>query len=80
MNKKKLKRALAGHLFDGESLSTREAIRTELITNGLTALDQLERIKLLVKHAKNGTYAVKGRDFGRGVSFMVKELEKILDA
>lgn len=27
----RLTRALAGHLFDGESLSTREAIRSELI-------------------------------------------------
>jgi len=27
----RLKRALAGHLFDGESVSTREAIRNELI-------------------------------------------------
>lgn len=31
----RLKRALAGHLFDGESLSTREAIRSELIEQGL---------------------------------------------
>jgi hypothetical protein len=32
-----LKRALAGHLFDGESVSTREAIRNELIEQGLRA-------------------------------------------
>ena len=34
----RLRRALAGHLFDGESLSTREAIRSELIKQGFMCM------------------------------------------
>jgi hypothetical protein len=40
---KRLRQALAGHLFDGESLSTREAIREELITEGLKAMAIVDR-------------------------------------
>lgn len=38
---KKLKHALAGHLFDGESLGTRGAIRNELIEQGIQATARL---------------------------------------
>jgi len=38
-------RALAGHLFDGESLSTREAIRSELITQGFEDSAEVERLR-----------------------------------
>jgi hypothetical protein len=38
-----LKKGLAGHLFDGESFSLREAIRSELITMGLKAIDERDQ-------------------------------------
>lgn len=41
----RLRRALAGHLFDGESLSAREAIRSELIKEGLAAIAELEQTR-----------------------------------
>lgn len=36
----KLKRALAGHAFDGESLSTRELVRNEMIELGIKRAEQ----------------------------------------
>lgn len=41
----RLRVALAGHLYDGESADTRDTTRTELITNGLAAIASLERVK-----------------------------------
>ncbi len=43
-----LRTALAGHLFDGESLTTREAVRSGMITMGLTAYDALRGVKDLL--------------------------------
>lgn len=40
----RLKRALAGHLFDGESLDTREAIRSELIEQGFRQAEAVETL------------------------------------
>jgi hypothetical protein len=37
----RLGRALAGHLFDGESVNTREAIRNELMQRGVEEAEQL---------------------------------------
>ncbi len=42
-----LKRALAGHLFDGESVSTREAVRNELMALGFEADQAVERVRAL---------------------------------
>ncbi|QWY81952.1 hypothetical protein SEA_SICARIUS2_47 [Arthrobacter phage Sicarius2] len=44
-----LKRALAQHTFDGESLNLREAVRTELIAVGVEAYEQLQEQKRLVQ-------------------------------
>jgi hypothetical protein len=49
----RLRRALAGHLFDGESLGTREAIRSELITAGFEAMNELDRLRARAgRHAR----------------------------
>jgi hypothetical protein len=50
----RLNRALAGHLFDGESLSTREAIRSELILQGFAAQDELDRVGAAVRAEHSG--------------------------
>jgi hypothetical protein len=47
-----LRRALAGHLFDGESLSTREAIRSELIIAGFEAMNELDRLHGVVARVR----------------------------
>jgi hypothetical protein len=44
----RLRMALAGHLFDGESLDTREAVRTGMIQMGITAYDALRGVTKLV--------------------------------
>lgn len=44
-----LKKALAGHLFDGESLSEREALRSELIEQGLRAQEIVGQVRTLRK-------------------------------
>lgn len=41
----RLKRALAGHLFDGESLSFREELRSELISEGFKAAEEAKRLR-----------------------------------
>jgi hypothetical protein len=43
----RLRRALAGHLFDRESLNTREAIRSELIIQGFEAEAAVQRVEAL---------------------------------
>jgi len=45
----RLRRALAGHLFDGESMDTREAIRAELIQQGLEASHTLRTIAPILR-------------------------------
>lgn len=47
----KLQRALAGKIFDGESLSTREEIRSELIKQGFEAAEELEVAKNALREA-----------------------------
>lgn len=48
----RLRRALAGHLFDGESLSTREALRSELVEQGLKDSAELERLHAMRDRAE----------------------------
>jgi hypothetical protein len=35
-------------------------------------------IKALLKEVDSGEFAVSGRDFGRGVSFLAEEVKKLL--
>jgi hypothetical protein len=48
----RLRKALAGTLFDGESITAREAIRTELINMGIRAYVSLDGVKDLVEDLK----------------------------
>lgn len=60
------RRALAGHLFDGESLSTREAIRNELIEAGFAAEAELQRLRAAVDGEPAGDAPTAGPpDLGR---------------
>lgn len=45
----RLRVALAGHLFPGEAVSMREAIRSELIVAGLEALDHAVKQGLIIE-------------------------------
>lgn len=49
---KRLKVALAGHIFDGESMNTREAIRHELILIGQEHGAEMERMRPVVEAAE----------------------------
>lgn len=54
-----LRKALAGHLFDGESLGNRETIRSAMITMGITAYDALRGVHdLLADIAHHESYEV----------------------
>lgn len=55
-----LKRALSGHLFDGESLSTREAIRSELIVQSIEAEAERDRARDLAVALEGQVARVQG--------------------
>jgi hypothetical protein len=48
----RLRLALAGHLFDGESITAREAVRAEMINVGIRAFQSLDAVKELLEDAK----------------------------
>lgn len=47
----RLRVALAGHLYDGESVETRNTLRTKLITEGVEAIAALERVQVTCDQA-----------------------------
>lgn len=61
----RLRMALAGHLFDGESLPLREAVRTEMITLAMNSVDAVRTLDGLAAdlayHAKMEGYALDMR-------------------
>jgi hypothetical protein len=48
----RLRLALAGHLFDGESITAREAVRAEMINIGIRAFQSLDGVKELLTELK----------------------------
>lgn len=82
----RLKRALAGHLFDGESLSTREAIRSELIEQGLLECDKAraevfavrEQLKVFLAGVQEAHTALAQAAYGPSPSDPAEALRKAI--